>query len=267
MLTTRECVVNDFILRSTKEKDPFFLYLAFPSPHTPWVPTPEFLGKTEVGPYGDFTTMVDAMVGKILQTIDSLELRENTLVVFTSDNGPFWTPALVDQYDHRSAGSWRGMKADAWEGGHRIPFVARWPGKIKTNTTSNALISLTSLYATCADMLGISIDDQTGEDSHSIWPVLTSEVDVVPGQEALVQQSSKNFLVVRKDEWKYITGIGSGGFSEPSVVNPEDGQAIGQLYNLNNDPSEDNNLFLQMPDKVSELSALLQRYKNQGHSR
>jgi len=258
---------NDFISRSSKTEDPFFLYLAFPSPYTPWVPTPAFRGSTEIGPYGDYTTMVDAMVGKLLQTIDSLELAENTLLIFTSDNGPFWTPALIDQYNHHAAGNWRGMKADAWEGGHRIPFIVRWPGKINSNSTSGALISLTSLLATCADMLGISIDDQTGEDSHSIYPVLMSETDAVPGQEAVVQQSSKNFLVVRKDQWKYISGIGSGGFSEPSVVDPLPGDASGQLYNLNDDPYEDHNLFLQMPDKVKELSETLKRYQDEGRSR
>ncbi|MBK8503315.1 MAG: arylsulfatase [Saprospiraceae bacterium] len=256
---------KQFIQETSEKDNPFFLYLPFPSPHTPWVPTSEYRNKTKVGAYGDFTTMVDAMVGRILQTLDSLNYSENTLVIFTSDNGPFWTPALIEQFQHRAAGNLRGMKADAYEGGHRVPFIARWPDKIKAGSTSRAMISLTSLLATCADILNVEVSDDFGEDSQSIWPVLSGATQEVPGQEAIIQHSSKNFFAVRKGDWKLITGIGSGGFSEPSVVISED-ETTGQLYNLNDDPGELTNLFLKMPEKVLELKEILERYKLQGHS-
>lgn len=258
---------TEFIRNAKGKADPFFLYLPLPSPHTPWVPTDEFTGKSEAGSYGDFTSMVDAMVGLVLATLDSLELSENTLVIFASDNGPFWTPELIDRYQHRAAGSWRGMKADAYEGGHRIPLIVRWPGKIQAGSVSEATVCLTSLIATCADILQLTMDENTGEDSKSIWPILSGKSREVPDQEAIIQHSSKDYFVVRKGDWKLITGVGSGGFTEPSVVETQPGEAGGQLYNLLEDSMETDNLFLTHPDKVTELTGLLERYKLQGHSR
>lgn len=246
--------------------DPFFLYLPLASPHTPWVPTDTFRNKSQAGQYGDFTHMVDHMVGRVLDALSELGLADETLVVFTSDNGPFWTPELIDSFDHRAAGELRGMKADAWEGGHRVPFIVRWPGVTSAGSTTGALTSLTNLFATCAEMLGLELKDDEGEDSHSVLSVLKGDTDDVPGQDALVQHSSRDYFVVRQGPWKLITGLGSGGFSRPSVVEAKD-EMLGQLYHLNQDPGERENRFLQHPEKVKELSTLLQRYRDTGRSR
>ena len=246
-----------FIEEKATTKEPFFLYLPFAAPHTPWVPKPAFKDKADAGNYGDFVKMVDDAVGQILNKLDQLGLTENTLVIFTSDNGPFWTPALVEQYQHKSVGPLRGMKADAWDGGHRIPHIVRWPRQIKANTQSDASLTLTHLMATVADILNLELQAEEGEDSHSIWPVLTGAVDTVPGQQAIIHHSSRAIFAIRRGDWKLIEGRGSGGFSEPRVYDPKAGEAIGQLYNLKEDIAETNNLYLEKPEIVAELSALL----------
>jgi len=256
-----------FIERAAQKESPFFLYVPFPSPHTPWVPTEEFKGRSNAGPYGDFTMLVDSMVGRILGAVENLNLTEETMIVFTSDNGPFWTPALTEQYGHRAAGLLRGMKADSWEGGHKVPYIVRWPGKVKSGTKSDTTISLSNFYATCADVLGRSLGLKDAPDSHSIWPVLSGNSSEVPGQEAIVMQSSKNFFAVRKGDWKWISGLGSGGFSEPSVLESDKGGPVGQLYNLRTDPAETQNTFQENLEKVNELQSILEKYRQQGHSR
>ena len=256
----------EFITKSSKDEKPFFLYLPFPSPHTPWVPTEEFQNISDAGLYGDFTAMVDGMVGKILDKIDALNLAENTLVIFTSDNGPFWTPELIEKYGHRAAGSLRGMKADAWEGGHRVPFIARWQGRIKESSINDQTISLTNLLSTCAEMLSIDLHANEGEDSHSIWPLLSGE-GTYQSPRAFVHHSSRNYFAIRKNEWKLIMGLGSGGFSKPSIIEPLEGQPAGQLYNLNEDLSESINLYQKYTQKAEELKQIFEGFKVEGRSR
>ncbi|NND32352.1 MAG: arylsulfatase [Saprospiraceae bacterium] len=256
----------EFVECSVEKKEPFFLYLPFPSPHTPWVPTADFKNTSYAGPYGDFTSMVDAMVGEILQKLREHDLDENTLVVFTSDNGPFWTAALVEKYNHQAAGTLRGMKADAWEGGHRIPFIVRWPGKIEAGSKCDTVISLTNLMATCADILGLQLEENQGEDSHSIWPLLSGRGNY-QAPEALIQHSSKNYFAIRQGEWKLIAGLGSGGFSEPSLIEPRQNEPVGQLYNLKQDLAESDNLYALNPEKVAELMQLLEKFRDTGRSR
>jgi arylsulfatase A-like enzyme len=236
---------------------PFFLYLPLAAPHTPWVPTPDYAGKSGAGAYGDFVKMVDDAVGKVLSTLDSLGLAENTLVIFTSDNGPFWRPAFAERYGHDAAGPWRGMKADVFEGGHRVPFIVRWPGRVEAGTVSGAPTTLTNFTATCSAVLGIPLQDSVGRDSYNLLPVLMQESDTVPGQPAIVHHSSMGHFAVRQGRWKFIEEPGSGGFSEPSTYEPADGEPQGQLYDLEEDPGESNNLYLKHPVKVKELQAIL----------
>lgn len=251
-----------FIETQVKNKTPFFLYLPLAAPHTPWVPTDDFKDAANAGNYGDFVKMVDEAVGQILQAIDQVGAKDNTLVIFTSDNGPFWTPALIEKFNHRSAGALRGMKADAWEGGHRIPYIARWPGTIPANSNSPALTSLTHLFATVADLLNIDIQPGEGEDSHSLLPVLKGQSQQIANQQAVVHHSSRGLFAIRKGDWKLIQGRGSGGFSEPRVYDPLPGEPIGQLYNLKNDVRETNNLYESHLEKVTELNRLLKEIKN-----
>jgi len=252
----------EFIRRSSEQQNPFFLYLPLAAPHTPWVPTSEFANTADAGTYGDFVKMVDATVGQVLEVLEEIGEKENTLVIFTSDNGPFWTPALVEEYNHKAVGDLRGMKADAWDGGHRIPYIARWPGKIAPNTTSNALTATTHLIATIADILDHELPTSAGEDSHSILPVLLGQSQEIVGQKAIIHHSSKAYFAIRQGNWKLIEGRGSGGFSQPQIYEPKEGEPKGQLYNIKQDITEQNNVYQDYPDKVLELTSLLDQIRN-----
>ena len=256
---------DDFLKKQTKNK-PFFLYLPFSAPHTPWVPKKEYSGTSKAGEYGDFVQQVDAAVGQVLHTLDSMGLSENTLVVFTSDNGPYCRENFVKQFNHKAAGEFRGMKGDAFEGGHRIPFIVRWTGKVKAGTVSNATTTLANLLATCADILGNKEAKYKVEDSYSILSVLTGKNKQVPNQTAVVHSSSVGFFAIRKGDWKLIEGIGSGGFTEPKEVKPKPDEPTGQLFNLANDPHEDHDLYLKNPEKVKELRATLAEIKKKKKS-
>ncbi len=249
-------------LRKQSTAKPFFLYLPLAAPHTPWVPSSNYKDKSKVGEYGDFVQQVDAAVGQVLRTLDSLGLSNNTLVVFTSDNGPYWRPNFVKQFGHAAAGEFRGMKGDAFEGGHRIPFIVRWPGKVKVGTVSNATTTLANLMATCAEIVGAKESVYKTEDSYSILPVLMGKAKQVPNQPAVVHSSSTGYFAIRKGDWKLIEGLGSGGFTEPREVKAKEGGPVGQLYNLAADIAETNDLYQQKPEKVAELRALLAEIKN-----
>lgn len=250
-------------IEQQNEKAPFFLYLPLAAPHTPWVPTSEYKDTAGAGNYGDFVKMVDDQVGAVLQAISEQGFEDNTLVIFTSDNGPFWTPALIEEYNHRSAAQLKGMKADAWEGGHRIPYIAKWPGKIEAGSTSDATTTLTHLIATVAAMTGVELKANEGPDSHNLLPVFLGKTDTVPGQQAVIHHSSRNFFAIRKGDWKLIEKRGSGGFSKPNTITPEPGEPTGQLYNIKEDISETQNVYQDKPEIVQELQALLNSIRDQ----
>jgi arylsulfatase A len=252
---------NDYIVKESKSANPFFLYFAMPAPHTPWVPTKGYTGTSKAGEYGDYVQEVDAAVGKILHTVDSLGIAKNTIIVFTSDNGPYWRENFVQQFDHKAAGEFRGMKGDAFEGGHRVPMIVRYPGTVKAGTVSNVTTTLANLMSTCADLINIHSAKFETEDSYSILPVLTGKANSIADQPAIVNISSKGTYDIRKGSWKLITKLGSGGFTVPAQVQPKPGEAIGQLYNLETDIHEDHNLYDQYPEKVKELTDLLEQIK------
>lgn len=249
-----------FLNRQTAQK-PFFLYLPLAAPHTPWMPTDTYTGKSKAGEYGDFVQQVDAAVGQILQTLDRQGLAQNTIVIFASDNGPYWRPDFVQRFNHKSAGEFRGMKGDAFEGGHRIPFIVRWPGHVKPNSVSGATTTLANLMATCTDLLGNRSAAFKPEDSYSILPVLTGKAKQVPNQPAVVHSSSIGYFAIRKGDWKLIEGLGSGGFTDPKEIKPTAGGPQGQLFNLAADPAETTDLYTQHPEKVEELRTLLAEIK------
>lgn len=248
---------KEFLSRQ-KANQPFFLYIPFSGPHTPWVPQNKFKGSSKAGEYGDFVQQVDASVGQLMKTLDSLGLKENTIVIFTSDNGPYWRENFVKEFQHQAAGEWRGMKGDAFEAGHRIPFIVRWPKRVKAKSTSNALVSQTSLLATCQQILGQS---PSKNDSYGIYPILTQKSKNIPEQEALVFTTSIGYLVVRQGDWKWVEGLGSGGFTDPRNVKVTN-HITGQLFNLKLDPKESENLFEKYPEKVKEMRELLARIVN-----
>lgn len=252
--------------RAAKAPQPFFLYLALTAPHTPWVPKPEYRGVSKAGLYGDFVAQVDHTLGKILEALDQSRLTGNTLVIFTSDNGADWKPEDKARYAHRANANWRGEKADIWDGGHRIPFLARWPGKIPPGAISDELGCLTDLMATVADIAGVKLPQNAGEDSYDLLPALMGRKGQ-PLREAIVHHSSLGMFSIRQGEWKLELGLGSGGFSEPQRIDPAPDGPRGQLYNLIKDPTESDNVYLKYPEIVVRLTALLDRYKQQGYSR
>jgi arylsulfatase A-like enzyme len=253
---------------------PFFLYFALTAPHTPIVPVQACLGKSQAGRYGDYVFQVDHCVGKVMEALKRGGLEKDTLVFVTSDNG---SPARdgergsgpvgsVMQYGHHPSGILRGLKADAWEGGHRVPFIARWPEKIKAGTVCDETISLIDFFATTAALMGERLPDNAGEDSYSILPVLFDEAREGPIREALVSHSGQGMFAIRQGDWKLILGRGSGGFSKPSLIKPKPGEPKGQLYHLKEDLGESRNLYLERQDVVERLTRILERYKIEGRS-
>jgi arylsulfatase A len=252
--------------RGRSPKQPFFLYFALSAPHTPWVPIPPFVGRSKAGLYGDFVAQVDDTLGRVLRALDDAKCADNTLVIFTSDNGAHWTPEDKARWPHRANGNWRGMKADIWDAGHRIPFLARWPGKIKPHTTSNQLGCLTDLMATSAGILDVKLPNDAGEDSYNLLPALLGRASG-PIRDAVVHHSNQGMFSIRSQNWKLELGLGSGGFSAPVQADPAPGGPLGQLYDLAKDPAESDNVYLKNPDVVARLTSLLDRYRQQGYSR
>ncbi len=256
----------DFIKRQTADH-PFFLYVPLTAPHTPWMPTNEFRGKSKADWYGDFVAEVDWAMGQIIKTLDDAGFKDSTLVVFTSDNGSHWPVAQIKQFDHRANGPWRGQKSDIHEGGHRVPFLCRWPGRIKPGTQSRQTICLTDMLATFAAVVGDSLPASAGQDSCNILPALLNPDLEKPIREATVHHTGNGVFAIRQGPWKLIQGLGSGGFTAPAQVKPKPGGPQGQLYNLQDDPGEQKNLWLEKPEIVERLTTLLERYKQQGYSR
>lgn len=233
---------------------PLFLYLALPAPHTPWLPADEFVGRTPIPLYGDFTYMVDAMVGRVLAALDQAGMADNTLVLLTSDNGPVWYEADVAKYRHDASGGWRGMKADAWEAGHRMPLIVRWPNHVRAESVNADLVSFVDVFATLAELTDQSLEGKAGPDSFSFLSSLLEKPSATqPPRTSLALASGNGTMTLRKGPWKLIQGLGSGGFSKPSKVKPERDGPAGQLYHLVEDPEESTNLYLQHPDRVQAM--------------
>lgn len=240
------------VIRSRDATKPLMLYLAYPAPHTPWLPAPEFRGKSGAGLYGDFLMMVDHEIGRVLAALKNAKMLDDSMLVFTSDNGPVWYPADVARIGHDSVGGLRGMKADAWEGGHRMPFIVRWPAIAKAGTVSDQTISFTDLLATCADVVNQELPAGAGPDSYSFLPVLKGGTITRP---PIVMESGSGLMSIRSGPWKLIEGLGSGGFTKPSKLKPGPGDPEGQLYHLGNDKAETSNRFSEKPEVVARLRA------------
>ncbi|MCP4377288.1 MAG: sulfatase-like hydrolase/transferase [bacterium] len=256
--------IEDHQADAKNRNKPMFLYLPLAAPHTPWMPTGKFSGSSRVGMYGDFVTQVDNAVGQVLSALDRHKLTGNTLVIFTSDNGPVWYKEDVKRYKHSSAGPLRGMKGDAWEGGHHMPFVVRWPGRVKPATSSDEVICFTDMLATFAAIVGDRLPDDAGEDSYNILPAMLGQKYDKPIREATV--TTARLMAVRQGRWKLILGLGSGGFSFPRSVKAKPGGPKGQLYDMKKDPGETTNVYKDNPDIVASLTSLLEKYKKQGRS-
>lgn len=263
-----------YIEEQSQHDNPFFLYFTLTAPHTPIAPDDKFKGKSEAGLYGDFVHEVDWSVGQIIEALKKSGEFENTLLVFTSDNGSPQRDgtnmegaiASVKRYGHDPSRPWKGMKSDAWEGGHRVPFIASWPKKIKASSESDQLIGHTDIISTVAKILGIESGANTMEDSYDISSVLMGEDEGNPIRQSIVHHSGDGTFAIRKGDWKLILGKDSGGFSKSLEIEGIPVDTDGQLYKLSKDPSEQNNLYTDNPEKIKELTALLDQYKTVGYS-
>lgn len=246
-----------------KPGKPFFAYIPLTAPHTPVVPRDEFQDITGVGSYGAFVREVDWTLQRVLDSVRRAGLDGNTLIFFTSDNGPeYQMEERKAEFQHYSAYHFRGHKRDVWDGGHRVPFFARWPGSIRPGSKTNELICLTDLMATCAGIVGAKLPFNAGEDSCDIMSALLERTGGKPVREAVVHHSAWGAFAIRQGEWKLcvIRGVGNG---PPS---PDTNLPAGQLYNLADDFGETRNLYSERPEIVSRLSALLGRYLAEGRS-
>ncbi len=252
---------------AAKNGKPFFLYVPLTSPHTPIVPSEEWLGKSELGSYGDFVMQTDAVVGDILNAIDRAGIANNTLVIFTADNGcsPAAKTESLEKQGHYASGPFRGYKADIWEGGHRVPFIVRWPALIPKGSASDQPICHVDLLATCADILKSKLPIDAAVDSVSILPALLGEDKKL--REAVVHHSIDGKFAIRQGKWKLIFSSGSGGWGSPKDAEATTlGMPDVQLYDMLNDPSESTNVQSAHPDVVDKLTQLMEQYIENGRS-
>lgn len=256
-----------FIDRHVKSQSnkPFMLYLPLTGPHTPWLVDAAFKGKTAMGVYGDFVAEIDNVVAQVNNRLKKLGISDNTIVIFASDNGAPWAQDDIKAYNHQSNMGRRGQKGDIHDGGHHIPLIVKWPAAIKTPGTYTYTVSLIDMMATFADLTHQQITKPYGEDTFSFYKVLTGDLNT-PTRKDIVYESSRGKLAIKQGDWKYIDCLGSGGFTEPAIIQPVPGGPTGQLYNLKADPLESNNLFSQNPEKVKELKTLLDQYVKQGYT-
>ena len=243
----------------------------------PSFPADQFKGKTKAGPHGDFIFELDYIVGKLMAALDKYGFADNTLVIFSSDNGPE-VPTVLSMrkdYNHDGARPWRGVKRDNWEGGHRVPFIARWPGKIKPGTISSQIISLTDLMATFAAITNVKMPIGAGEDSVNMLSALLGDDNGKSIREYTLHQTISLALAIRRGPWKFLDHKGSGGNNynragrwgmKDYIIPEKSPNAPGQLYNLDTDPGESNNLYFEKPEIVKELKNKLEEFKKSGRS-
>jgi len=255
-----------FIDRAAKNDAPFFLYLPLTSPHTPIVPSEKWQGRSSIGEYGDFLMETDWVVGEVLRALERNDALQNSLVVFTTDNG--CSPAAkipdLEKKGHKPNGDLRGHKADIYEGGHRVPFIVSWPGKVEQGSETSRLICQTDFLATCADILGEKLAPDAGVDSISFLPTLRDSS--VTHRDAVVHHSIGGAFAIRQGKWKLCLCKGSGGWSAPRPGKaPADAPPV-QLFDLEADPAETKNLAVEQPEKVAQLTQVLQEFVDRGRS-
>jgi len=241
--------------RLSQQDTPYFLYVALAAPHTPWLPGEEFHGRGRAGMYSEFVAHVDHVIHEIDEAITKSGKADNTLVLISSDNGPVWYPADRERFGHSSTANLRGMKGDAWEGGHRVPFIVRWPDRIEAGSDSDALVGFVDLLPTFAEITGEEMKQAANVDGVSIASLIGWD-DARPFDENRPMIQHHSGEVIRQGDWKLITRLGSLGFSKPSREKPEPQGPTGQLYHLGRDPEETTNLWQDEPEQVDRLLRL-----------
>jgi arylsulfatase A len=253
---------------NSEEDEPFFLYFPLPAPHTPILPTDDFSGKSKTNPYGDFVLQVDHTVGQVLEALERNGISDETLVIFTSDNGcsPQANFGELARFGHNPSYHFRGTKADIFEGGHRVPFIVRWPGQVEAGAVNDQVVCLTDLLSTLASIVCYELPPSGGVDSYNMLPAMLGQTgDNI--RDATVHHSINGSFAIRKGKWKLVLCPGSGGWSPPKPNSPElEGLPAYQLYNLEEDPGEQQNLYLTHPEAAKDLEALLSQYRESGRS-
>jgi arylsulfatase A-like enzyme len=288
VLTKKAVSYIDDYSKSKREK-PFFMYFASTAPHTPIVPAREFQGKSKAGPYGDLTHQTDFTIGEIMRALERNGFKNNTLIIFTSDNG---SPAragdphihgkdfhrvesVIAKYSHNPNAPWRGKKADIWEGGHRVPFIVRWPDIIPNYIVSNEPICAVDIMATVAKIVDYDLTVNAAEDSWDLSDLFFGrkvgiDANQDPVREAILHHGGNGnydeMIAIRKGKWKMIPFLGSAGWTQPVFIDSNDSIVKGQLYNLEKDPGENKNLWKEHPEIVDQLNDELEKYKSEGRS-
>jgi len=256
-------------------KKPFFAVLSTQIAHAPVLPAKEFRGKTTGGPRGDFVYELDVLVGRLIDQLDQLGVGDNTLILFNSDNGAETVHyhRMRQEYKHNASGPWRGMKRDGWEGGHRVPFIARWPKAIPAGQVTKQMTNTTDIFATLASVVGYQLKEKDATDSFDMLPVMLGIQDENKSvRPHLITQSFRGEFQLRQGNWKYLDHMRSGGndyskaFKGIYFLPEKEPNATGQLYDLTKDPAETTNLFFKKSEKRKELQQLLEKLKKSGRS-
>ena len=263
---------------ATKPDQPFFLFHSTQAVHLPSFAGKQFQGATAAGPHGDFIHQLDVIVGDLVKTIEQAGITDDTLIIFTSDNGPE-VPTVYHMrkdFQHDGASPWRGVKRDNWEGGHRVPFLAVWPDKIPAGSISNEMTSLTDVFATIASLIDYPLDNDVAEDSFDLSPALLkpSQPGETPIRDYLLMQGFRgtNSIAIRQGDWKLLNHLGSGGnnYQQHPLLKewhqPDLENATVQLYDLKSDPQESKNLCFEEPEITAKLQTLLQQSLDSGRS-
>lgn len=261
----------EYVLSQKDAEKPFFLYVPFPSPHAPIIPNDEFDGKSKAGPYGDFVFQTDDACGRIMKAIEKIGQADNTIVIFTADNGPeAYAYARDEKFDHWSSKPFRGLKRDIYEGGHHVPFLIKWPGVTKPGSVSDALISQTDLMATLASFTAYKLPENSAEDSFDFFPYLKGETEKA-ARTTMVHNTKINHYAIRDGEWLLVDGKTGYLRNAPKEWNKKHGQPADdkqpvELYRFPDDIQQRHNLAEKHPEKVVEMQRLLKKLREQGHS-
>ena len=268
LLTTKSVEYIESRAQEAQRGNPFFLYVPLNSPHGPIVPSEAWQGKSGAGKHGDFVMETDWATGEIIKALEENKVINNTLVIFSSDNGtsPNANFKELNSNGHFPSAYLRGHKADIWDGGHRVPFIVRWAGTVKAGAKNDQLVCHTDFIATCADILGVELPDNASEDGISFLPDLIGQIN--PNKrDAIVHHSIRGNFAIRKGKWKLNLCYGSGGWSQPKEDKAKKlGMPKYQLYDMENDVGENNNLNHLHPEKVDSLNELLITYIENGRS-
>ncbi|MEM1108210.1 MAG: arylsulfatase [Planctomycetota bacterium] len=256
----------DWLSRQNRDR-PFFLYFSLPSPHAPIIPNEPYRGKSDAGAYGDFIVETDAMVGRVLQALEDHALTQNTIVIFTSDNGPeLYAFERRREHDHWSSGPWRGLKRDLWEGGHRVPLLIAWPGVIERGRVSHETVSQVDLTATFAALVGYRLEHDEAIDSYNLMPLLKGEAHGSPLRVATVHNTRPNAFALRQGDWLYIDGpIGEHSrrpdWFREAWDDPRKASTPAMLFNLAEDPGQRDNRYAAHRDRAAAMKSLLEAYR------